>query len=238
LNVGLDNGSWTVYNIPSGLGYLLRPSGDGPDFSVTPFEVPECDNENLGYGYSSFPYMASGAMAAGRSIYAGYTTANYKRSNSVSSQLEEDVAEAQCNSAAAEAGEEVFGLTATKRSLQEMQMMTLTEIVEELQADAMLWCFKCGEDVLAFEVLGHHDHNKHCLYMVHAWEDALKWEDDYKAGATYDVRTGKMTSLSDYCPGCDRMIEEKEITVGGMCAACAFYSPADGGDYRNQWECS
>ena len=238
LKKGLDNSGWTVYNIPSGVGYLLRPSLDGPDFSVTPFEVPDCDNENMSTQWYS-GYGAGFSPMLGRSktpIYTkNYTEDGYKRSNNVNSQLEEDVAEAQVNSAAADNGEETFGFTYTKKSLKEMQVMGITTVLCELEPDDILWCFKCDDDIFVVDIVEHHIQNAHCLFMVESWAEALAWETS-KGYATKDVKSGATTALNDYCRGCERLYVPGEQEYMGMCAQCAYY--VEDGGLDPAWECS
>ncbi len=224
LKKGLDKSGWEVYNIPSGNGYLLRPSLDGPGFSVTPFEVPDCDNESMAGGYWGSAY-------GGYSNYVKpkYTTPNYKRSSSVNSQLEEDVAEAQVNAAARDSEDDTFGFTFTKESLKEMQIMTAEQVVQELEADDILWCFKCDDDIFVCDVIEHYRQNGHCLFMVESWAEAVSW-------STKDVKTGATTELTDYCRGCERLYVPGEQQYMGLCAQCVYY--IEDGSVDPAWECS
>ncbi len=238
LKKGLDKSDWTVYNIPSGVGYLLRPSLDGPDFSVTPFEVPDCDSESMStqwYGAGRYDLD----LHKTRPVYTkGYADRHYTRSKSALSILEEDVAEAHVNSAAADNGDDTFGLTYTKRSLSEMQIMSIEQISLEIEADDVFWCFKCTQEMFTFEVVAHYRENRHCLFMVGSWADAMDYEveETVKVATTTDVKTGVTTQLTDYCRGCDRLYVPGEQSYLGVCAACAHYMSDDGVDPA--WECS
>lgn len=229
LDKSLDKSGWTVYNVPSGLGFLLRPKDDG-DFGVTPFEVPACAPENMGYGVYGIWDGSEYSRTSSRSRFASsyYRGKNAKRSSSVSSLLEEDVAEAKLAELSKEKeadGYTVFGLTKGKWALEEMTPLTFNEICEVLDDDEIFWCFKCDDYVGLWEFLGHYVKYAHTLFMVDSWET-----DETALAATYDPRTGKITSFSDYCSECGREFLGGEQRVLGMCASCAYFSA--------EWECS